>query len=383
VTTILPFKRPGAEPLRLLTPEESATNTAALSRYYEETCLAKRLKDETIKNQRRVNERLLLFAQKPAYLIVPRDYERWIASLIKARPKDKPLSVATQRFYQSAVSAFFDALVADAELQNQYSAAYGEQAFNPINARNRIVHRLEAEAEKRAWSFTHEEIDRFFEAIKRDIVRVASKQRQRLARQRDLMLYATQYYTGVRVSELVALDVNNFETLFGTEEYLGRFGAVRVRGKSSRGAPKKLRLAPVLHAAFERLMLWYLEQVRAKYKNAKTTRALFLNERGKRLSRSSAMHQLKQYLVLADLDPAAYGTHSFRRATLSHVADLADMSLAQLVGGHAFQSTTQIYVRMSEETVRARLRAVVAATDRLSKRSRPRRGKGVRHEKVL
>ena len=360
---VVPIRKPGsAKAAPVLSDAKAAENAAALDLYYGVNCRVRRLKPATIANQRRINERFLEFAKRAIWEITPSDYEKWIVSVLDSRPKEKPLAIATQRFYQSAVRAFFRSLAENQEYQNELINKHGAGVTNPIRAGNEVVHRIENEAEQRAFHLTHEETGQLFEGIKSLIVAHKDAPRQVLTAQRDLVLYALQYYSGGRVSEIVALDTNSFESNLATEKLLGRFGSVRLKGKSSRGAPKKNRTTPIVSAHFYPLIQWYLKSVRPRFPGANETKALFLSERGTRLSRWSAMANLKKYLRASGLDESKFSPHSLRRSTLSHVTDAVDLTLAQFLGGHVYASTTQIYVRLPPKGIENRLVTIVRRT---------------------
>lgn len=360
---VVPIRKPSsAKAAPVLSDEKAAENASALDLYYGVTCRVRRLKTATIANQRRINERFLEFAKRAIWEITPSDYEKWIVSVLDSRPKEKPLAIATQRFYQSAVRAFFRSLAENQEYQNELIKKHGAGVTNPITAGNEVIHRNEDESEQRAFHLTHEETGQLFNGIKGFILAHKDARRTLITAQRDLFLYATQYYCGGRVSEIVALDTNSFESTLATEKLLGRFGAVRIKSKSSRGAPKKNRSTPIVSASFYPLAQWYLKNVRPQFVGAKNTKALFLGRPNKRLSRWSAMANLKKYLKASGLEQSKFSPHSLRRSTLTHVTDAVDLVLAQFIGGHVFASTTQGYVRLPPQALQNRLATIVRRT---------------------
>lgn len=338
-------------------PPNPLADEIALALYFDQHCVVQRKKDETIKNQRRLNVRLLAHAKKPFYEILPADYERWMLSVLQA----KPLKYKTQRYYQSAISVFYSYLQDDTEFQNLVVATTGHRLVNPINSRNRITHRSEDETEgDAAWSLSHEEMDLLFTTITDEIERSIDRPRALRAHQRNKAIIGLEYYTGTRISEVVALNTDNFAQVKATSKYLGRFSAIRVQGKASRCSPKKAAETPAVHAAFKPLMQWYLKDIRKKFKPDASEKALFLNESGRRLTRWSVMAAMRNYLTIAGLYVPGKGSHALRRACLTHVADRADMALAQYVGRHVFQATTQIYTRLPPQVLQNRLNAIVS-----------------------
>jgi len=160
---------------------------------------------------------------------------------------------------------------------------------------------------------------------------------------RDRAMLETLYSTGIRVSELVGLDVDDVD-LTG--------GALRIRGKG-----KKERLAPLgAHAcqAIER----YMDMVRgdtrysAGWSEQRPERPLFVNKHGERLSSRSVRRKLDKYLRQAGLDPAI-SPHTLRHSFATHLLDNgADLRSVQELLGHQSLSTTQVYTHLSTQRMR-------------------------------
>lgn len=150
---------------------------------------------------------------------------------------------------------------------------------------------------------------------------------------RDKAMLELLYATGMRVSELVALDMAHLD-----------MGAATVRCVGKAGRERALPVSPTALTSLEE----YLELGRSQLlRNAPPTDALFLNHRGKRLTRQGFWLILKGYaevLGLADLTPHTL-RHSFAAHMLDNGADLRDV---QERLGHASLSTTQIYTQVAE-----------------------------------
>jgi integrase/recombinase XerC len=147
------------------------------------------------------------------------------------------------------------------------------------------------------------------------------------------------YATGMRLSELVGLDVEDVDLL--ADE-------VRVRGKG-----KKERLLPLGRAAVSALRD-YLPMRDEAVREAKTPerRAMFVSERGRRLTGRAV-----QFIVRSFLDAVSDGqdvsTHSLRHSFATHLLDAgADLRAVQELLGHASLSTTQIYTHTSVERLK-------------------------------
>jgi integrase/recombinase XerD len=149
-------------------------------------------------------------------------------------------------------------------------------------------------------------------------------------RLRDKSMLELLYATGMRVSELVALNMRDYSE-----------HAIRCDGTA--GRERKLPIQGSAETALEE----YLDIGRGRLLrgSGEKTDALFLNHRGKRLTRQGFWLILKQYaehLGLADLTP-----HTLRHSFAAHMlANGADVRTIQTLLGHASLSTTQIYTQI-------------------------------------
>jgi integrase/recombinase XerD len=169
-------------------------------------------------------------------------------------------------------------------------------------------------------------------AISRDeIERLLSAPAQGVAvkSQRDHALLELLYASGVRVTELVSLDVSDVNLVSGS---------VRVRGKK---LASKERIIPVGDRALDALRE-YLNRGRMQLVRDPEERALFLNHRGQRLTRQGLWLIIKHYVdevgISADVTPHTL-RHSFAAHKLSQGKSLQDI---QKLLGHANIPTTQV-----------------------------------------
>jgi len=155
---------------------------------------------------------------------------------------------------------------------------------------------------------------------------------------RDTALLELLYATGARISELVALDVDDLAE--GAE-------LVRVRGKGA-----KQRLVPVGSAA-RRAVSDYLVRGRPALAAAgRGSAALLLGARGARLSRQHAWLIIQAAAERAGLG-AHVSPHTFRHSFATHLlAGGADVRAVQELLGHASVATTQIYTLVTVDTLR-------------------------------
>ncbi|NUN23477.1 MAG: tyrosine recombinase XerC [Candidatus Jettenia caeni] len=148
---------------------------------------------------------------------------------------------------------------------------------------------------------------------------------------RDSAMMETLYSTGIRVSELVGIDVADVNFLEGV---------VKVKGKG-----KKERLLPIGNYALNAIRL-YLD------KRGSDNQALFLNKRGGRLTDRSVARALEKYIKKAGLS-SKISPHTFRHSFATHLLDQgADLRFVQELLGHANLSTTQIYTHITTERLK-------------------------------
>jgi len=152
---------------------------------------------------------------------------------------------------------------------------------------------------------------------------------------RDRALLEVLYATGLRVTELVSLDVDDVNLASAT---------VRV----VRARDKRERLVPIHQRAIEPLQE-YLERGRRQLLRNPDETALFLNHRGKRLTRQGLWLIVKHYVrevgIREEVTP-----HTLRHTFATHLIDKkADLEYVQELLGHANISTTQVYAHIGKE----------------------------------
>ena len=154
---------------------------------------------------------------------------------------------------------------------------------------------------------------------------------------RDRAILETLYGTGIRISELTGLDVEDMD--LGERE-------MRVMGKGSRE-----RVVPVGDAAAAALRD-YLSKGRPKLEKSRVQRALFLNQRGGRLTRQGAWGLVKKYARRVGLEEKMT-PHTLRHSCATHLLENgANLRYIQELLGHASISTTQIYTHVSRGKIR-------------------------------
>jgi integrase/recombinase XerD len=153
---------------------------------------------------------------------------------------------------------------------------------------------------------------------------------------RDRAMLELLYASGMRVSELVAL---NLDDIIGD-------GYVRCFGKGH-----KERIIPI-HQRAVLAVEEYSKGARSKLTQNRQERALFLNRRGERLTRQGFWQILKAYAKQAGLG-ADITPHTLRHSFATHMlSGGADLRSVQELLGHANISTTQVYTHLTTEHVR-------------------------------
>jgi len=160
-----------------------------------------------------------------------------------------------------------------------------------------------------------------------------------LAGRRDRAILELFYSTGMRLSELVGLNVDDVDLVSDQ---------VVVRGKG-----RKERLLPVGRPA-QQAIRQYLPRRDELVRGAATPdrRALFLNQRGRRLSNRGVQGIVRKFLDAVS-EGQDVSTHSLRHSFATHLLDAgADLRAVQELLGHASLSTTQIYTHTSVERLK-------------------------------
>jgi integrase/recombinase XerC len=156
---------------------------------------------------------------------------------------------------------------------------------------------------------------------------------------RDLLIVELLYATGIRVSELCGLDIDDVDT----ERRL-----VRVLGKGN-----KQRTVPFGEPAQAALTAW-LTHGRPTLASPASGPALLLGARGRRLDQRQARTVVHQTIAAVDGAPDI-GPHGLRHSAATHLLEGgADLRIVQELLGHSTLATTQLYTHVSV----ARLRAV-------------------------
>jgi integrase/recombinase XerC len=147
------------------------------------------------------------------------------------------------------------------------------------------------------------------------------------------------YSSGIRVSELVELEVQDIDL---------QEGILRVRGKG-----RKDRLTPIGSQAIKAVQRYFeLRTADPKLSQNQPNQRVFLNKHGESLSTRSVRRKLDKYLVEAGLDPGI-SPHTLRHSFATHLLNNgADLRSVQELLGHQSLSTTQIYTHLTTTRVK-------------------------------
>lgn len=151
---------------------------------------------------------------------------------------------------------------------------------------------------------------------------------------RDRAIMETMYASGLRVSELINLHLNDIYT---------KDGILRIFGKGS-----KERIVPIGSSALKYISI-YFEKSRPYLKKPDSEDFVFLNFRGRNLSRMAIWNILKKYSSMAGIKKDIH-PHILRHSFATHLLEGgADIRIIQEMLGHSDISTTQIYTHIDRD----------------------------------
>lgn len=149
---------------------------------------------------------------------------------------------------------------------------------------------------------------------------------------RDRAILEVFYSTGIRISELVGLNISDMDVIAGV---------AKIRGKG-----KKERMVPIGDEAIKALRK-YLDE------RKKEEEALFLNKKGRRLSDRGVRGIVHKYIRLVSKRNGV-SAHTLRHSFATHLLNRgADLRSVQELLGHANISTTQIYTHLTTEKLKS------------------------------
>jgi len=228
---------------------------------------------------------------------------------------------------------------------------FGSAPQQILDEHNSIVHVSDYEGDPGRRPLTYDEVQALFDAADARVEQIQALHRKgALTAMRDSALLKTVYAFGLRRQEAVGVDVADWRRNPKVPAY-GRFGAVFVRyGKSSNGSPPKRRTVFTV-AEFDwvvPVLEHYLSDVRPLLASAKHP-AMWVTERGDRISRRRLNRTFEIMRDLAGLDPA-HDLHALRHSFVTHLVEFDyPEKFVQDQCGHTWGSTTAIYTGVSDE----------------------------------
>ena len=156
---------------------------------------------------------------------------------------------------------------------------------------------------------------------------------------RDRCMLELLYATGLRVSELVGLQLPAVSL---------QPGVIRIVGKGD-----KERLVPVGEIALDWLQR-YLNGARQELlTDRQPSKAMFVTRRGSAMTRQAFWYLVKRYALKAGIDTGLISPHTLRHAFATHMLNHgADLRVVQMLLGHSDISTTQIYTHVADQRLR-------------------------------
>ncbi|EJR3608958.1 site-specific tyrosine recombinase XerD [Vibrio vulnificus] len=155
---------------------------------------------------------------------------------------------------------------------------------------------------------------------------------------RDKAMLELLYATGLRVTELVSLTMENISL---------RQGVVRVTGKGG-----KERLVPMGENAIDWIET-FIKQGRPALLGETSSDVVFPSKRARQMTRQTFWHRIKFYAVIAGIDTDHLSPHVLRHAFATHLLNYgADLRVVQMLLGHSDLSTTQIYTHVATERLK-------------------------------
>lgn len=158
---------------------------------------------------------------------------------------------------------------------------------------------------------------------------------------RDHCIIELLYTSGLRVSELCMLRLSDL--------YLDE-GFIRVMGKGS-----KQRLVPLAERAVNELRTWILERNEIDIKAGEEDFLFVSHQRGKRVSRITVFHNIKEYALMAGINKNI-SPHTFRHTFATHLLEGgANLRAIQQMLGHEKLGTTQLYTHIDRSFLREQI----------------------------
>lgn len=316
---------------------------------------ARRLSPAIIRSRERIVRRFVDFSDSWPW--------QWRCEQLDAFIAEGAWAHSTIRSYEGALAVFLDYLC---DPRYGFLEACAEQVGQVpsqiCHEHNRAVHVADYEGRPERRPLTRAELQLLFDVADDAVVQAGSAGRKGfLPAFRDATLFKVIYAWGLRRREAAMLEVNDFGQNPAAPEF-GQLGSLSVRfGKAMRGSPPKRRQVASLMAWAVEALDQYLDEVRPLYGSAAAKPALWLTERGERISPRRIDERFATWRKRAGL-PAELSVHCLRHSYVSHlIEDGVDPLFVQHQVGHSWSSTTAVYTSVGQDHKNRMLRRALDA----------------------
>ncbi len=293
-------------------------------------------------NLRNINEFLDL-VDKFIWEITPEDVEVFYVFLV-----GKNLAHSTRRKYQSNITTFLEYLRSrkSIEINNKL----GVRVPDVFDQFNKFFHRKD-DNDVRVVPPKKIIVNQLFDSLREQM----EHGRKYYTVARDYVFFKLLGLLGLRINELVMVNVGDVRMDLG----ITGVGKLHIRhGKGSRGTGPKQRWVPLLNGANE-LLNWYLENIYPNFlKENGDMHALFLSEKGERVSRDNMRSGLYRRQEKAGIPKnEVFNAHQLRHAFATDLAEqgVDILTLSKLLG-HSNIATTAGYLDPSSDFIEKRIR---------------------------
>ena len=285
-------------------------------------------------------------------------FEEMLSSFIRYVQLEKNFSVHTVREYEKDLTEFFSFLEAESvtsldEVEYIHARLFITKLYDEKKARTTISRKISSirsffkfanrefnvdDAPFRSLYHPKKEerLPNFFYEEELYILFENNKGTD-LKSKRNMAILELLYATGIRVSELVSIELNQIDF---------SYNIIRVMGKG-----RKERIVPFGSFASDALLI-YKDEVRPKLMKKKEHEKFFVNMRGGELTDRGVRHILKGMIDVASMHTKIY-PHMFRHTFATHLLNNgADLRTVQELLGHSHLSSTQVYTHVTKEALR-------------------------------
>ena len=285
-------------------------------------------------------------------------YKEMLSSFIRYVQLEKNFSVHTIREYEKDLTEFFSFLEAEGvstidEVEYVHARLFITKLYDEKKARTTISRKISSirsffKFANREFNLDdapfrslyhpkkEERLPNFFYEEELNIL-FEKNQGTDLKSLRNIAILELLYATGIRVSELVSVELSQVDF---------SYNIIRVMGKG-----RKERIVPFGSFASDALLI-YKDEVRPKLMKTKQHDKLFVNMRGGELTDRGVRHILKEMIENASMHTKIY-PHMFRHTFATHLLNNgADLRTVQELLGHAHLSSTQVYTHVTKEALR-------------------------------